>query len=125
MEEKTYSGRLKILLDTGISHKLCSQFAQHNYEAKWAGEPSGLSDEFILSTGFIERRIVITLDKDFGTLAVHKKQPHAGIIRLSKYPSAEHLQVSLEILNKYAAFLLRGGIIIAEKGRSLRLRFHS
>lgn len=39
-------------------------------------------DEEILRLALTEKRILVTLDKDFGELAIVKGMPHCGIIRL-------------------------------------------
>jgi predicted nuclease of predicted toxin-antitoxin system len=41
-----------------------------------------LSDEEVLAWAWEEKRIVVTVDKDFGELAVKRGEVHCGIIRL-------------------------------------------
>jgi len=42
----------------------------------------GMSDEFILATALAEGRILVTDDRDFGTLVFHRGQPHGGVLYL-------------------------------------------
>ena len=41
-----------------------------------------VSDAAVLATARRQRRILITLDKDFGALVFARGQPHCGIVRL-------------------------------------------
>ncbi len=68
-----------------------------------------------------EGRIVITLDKDFGTLAVRDRIPHSGIIRLVNISLREQTAVCEQILSRHGRILLSGAIITADQ-RRLRIR---
>jgi hypothetical protein len=49
----------------------------------WAGEwPEDPGDEAILATALAHGRILVTLDKDFGELAIVRDASHAGIVRI-------------------------------------------
>ena len=49
----------------------------------WAGEwPQDPGDEEILRRAHQESRVLVTLDKDFGELAIVRGQVHSGIVRL-------------------------------------------
>ncbi|GIL11807.1 MAG: hypothetical protein BroJett038_05270 [Chloroflexota bacterium] len=48
------------------------------YAGEWIEDPG---DDEILARAYEERRILVTLDKDFGELAVVRGTAHAGIIR--------------------------------------------
>ncbi len=78
-------------------------------------------DAAIIRQAFDEKRILVTLDKDFGELAILRGFPHYGIIRLVDCPAQKQGQLSAYILNRYAEELLRGAIITAEPGR-VRIR---
>lgn len=113
----------KVLLDTGISHKQVATLAQAGHDAVWAGEPEDLGDKAILQRAFDEQRILVTLDKDFGELAVRENRPHCGIIRITAgYLSVEQPSVIIETLSQYGDQLLAGAIITLEKGRPVRIR---
>ena len=58
----------------------------------------GLDDLSIIRIAFKEKRIVITNDKDFGTLAVLDKEKHSGIILLRL--KDETVQNKINILEK-------------------------
>ena len=83
--------------------------------------PEDPSDEEILEKAFRENRLLVTLDKDFGELAVAQKKPHHGIIRLVNFSIKQQAAVCLHILSSYNEELLRQAIITAESGR-IRIR---
>lgn len=63
----------------------------------------------------------MTLDKDFGTLAVQYGHPHSGILRLVNLATREQAAVCLHVLANYETELTSGAIITAEQTR-LRIR---
>ena len=66
-------------------------------------------------------RIPVTLDKDFGELAVVRGRPHTGIIRLAGFPARQQAQACIRVLELYGAELVAGGLVTAEPGR-VRIR---
>lgn len=65
--------------------------------------------------------MLVTLDKDFGTLAILKGQAHAGIIRLSGFRSYQMTAVIDHLLTTYENEWAEGLIITATPER-IRLR---
>ena len=41
-----------------------------------------MEDEKIIRTAFLENRMVITMDKDFGELVYHSSMKHSGVLLL-------------------------------------------
>jgi predicted nuclease of predicted toxin-antitoxin system len=74
-----------------------------------------------MDAAFDEERVLITLDKDFGELAVVYGRPHRGIIRLVGLPSRQHGTYCVALLERYAEELARGAIITATAER-VRIR---
>lgn len=115
--------QLKVLLDTGISHKHIAILAIAGIDAVWAGTPEDLGDAAILLQAFTECRTVVTLDKDFGELAIANGTSHKGIVRITAgYKSSEHPQIIIEILQQHWQELQSGAIVTAMKGRPFRIR---
>ncbi len=53
------------------------------HDVRWVGAwPQDPGDDAILEQSLADRRVLVTLDKDFGELAVLHQRPHAGIVRL-------------------------------------------
>jgi predicted nuclease of predicted toxin-antitoxin system len=92
------------------------------HDVIWSGEwPVDPGDEEILARAFGEGRVLVTLDKDFGELAIVRELPHAGILRLVGLSALQQAEVTLRVIQAHGADLTRGAIATAEVGR-LRLR---
>jgi len=88
----------------------------------WAGEWSGdPGDEEILIRAHNEGRILVTLDKDFGEVALVRGIAHSGIIRLVNLGARQQGKICGHVLAKYGKELLSGAMITAEPGR-VRIR---
>jgi predicted nuclease of predicted toxin-antitoxin system len=59
----------------------------------------------------------VTLDKDFGELAVVHRQTHAGIVRLVGFSAREQARVLLLVLTNYKEALLAGALITVDNKR--------
>ncbi len=68
-----------------------------------------------------EGRVLVTLDKDFGELAVVYGQPHSGILRLVNLAARQQGPVCLRIIEVHGNELQAGAIITAD-GQRLRIR---
>lgn len=113
---------MKLLLDSCMSGRVKAELATAGHDVQWAGDwPKDPGDEEILAAAHRERRILVTLDKDFGDLAVVRGLPHAGIIRLVGISVTRHAWVCLTILRLHADDLAAGALITAEPGR-IRIR---
>lgn len=65
--------------------------------------------------------MLVTLDKDFGELAIVRELPHAGILRLVGLASRQQGEVALRVIATHGDELAAGAIVTAEAGR-LRVR---
>jgi predicted nuclease of predicted toxin-antitoxin system len=73
---------LKLLLDTCLSALAKAELQATGHDVVWAGDwAEDPGDETILARAHEERRTLVTLDKDFGELAVLRGSPHRGILR--------------------------------------------
>jgi predicted nuclease of predicted toxin-antitoxin system len=113
---------MKLLLDACVWPGAASELEGRGHEViRVCDFPDNPSDEEILALGLREERIVVTLDKDFGELAVVFGRSHAGIIRIVNFPISRHAKVCIRALEQHGEELARGAIVTAEPGR-LRLR---
>jgi predicted nuclease of predicted toxin-antitoxin system len=113
---------MKLLLDACVWPGAARELETNGHDVRRVYDfPDNPSDEEILSMALREDRIVITLDKDFGELAVAFGRAHAGIIRIVNFPISRHATVCLRALEQHGDELARGAIVTAEPGR-LRLR---
>lgn len=113
---------MKILLDSCVSSMLRPPLQTAGHDVVWTGDwPQDPGDEEILAFAYQEQRTIITLDKDFGALAIRDKRPHAGIIRLVNFSLRDQPAACEQILRQHGEILLTGAIITADQ-RRLRIR---
>ncbi len=92
------------------------------HDVVWAGAwPTDPGDEEILAHAHRQRRILVTLDKDFGELAVVRGALHSGILRLVNVSARRQAAVCQHVLERHSSELISGALITAEPGR-LRVR---
>ena len=112
---------MKVLLDTCVSRLAREALVAGGHDvvsaADWEQDPG---DEEILARAHVEDRLV-TLDKDFGALAVLRGLPHYGIIRMVGFRASAQGPVALAVLRDHEAALKGGALVTAEPGR-VRLR---
>ena len=112
----------KLLLDSCVWGNARVELAAAGHDVIWAGDwPQDPGDEEIMARAHADGRILVTLDKDFGHLAIVIGLPHCGIIRLVDIAAERHAQVCLQVLAQYDAELQAGAIVTAEEHR-LRIR---
>jgi predicted nuclease of predicted toxin-antitoxin system len=63
----------------------------------------------------------VTLDKDFGELAIVRRQPHSGIVRLVGFGAREQASACHGVLIAHGDELTRGAIATVSAGQ-LRVR---
>ena len=113
---------MKVLLDSCVWGGTLKELIEAGYDTIWTGNwPKDPGDEEIISYAYRENRILVTLDKDFGELAIVKGMHHCGIIRLVDFSVRDQASVCIYILSRYEEELLSGAIITAEPSR-LRIR---
>jgi len=74
---------LKLLLDTCVSPRTRDALATQGHDVVWTGDWSAdPGDRAVMEAALREERVLVTLDKDFGALAVAFGHSHCGIVRL-------------------------------------------
>jgi predicted nuclease of predicted toxin-antitoxin system len=87
------------------------------HDVVWAADEPDPGDIKLLELANSQKRILITLDNDFGKLAIFHGQPHSGIIRLVDMNYQEQAIACLQALLDHGQELLSGAIITAERNR--------
>ena len=113
---------MRLLLDSCVWGGAVGELRAAGHDVEWAGDwPEDPGDDQILTRAHGKRRILVTLDKDFGELAVLHERPHHGILRLVGLAARQQAVVCDQVLEAHGAELEEGAIVTAEPGR-LRIR---
>ena len=113
---------MKLLLDSCVWGKARSELESSGHDVIWAGDwEHDPGDSEIMAQAYREGRILVTLDKDFGELAIVKRLNHAGIIRLVNLSAKQQARACLRTLDLYGDELLSGAIATVEMDR-VRIR---
>ncbi|MCL4455879.1 MAG: DUF5615 family PIN-like protein [Nitrospirae bacterium] len=81
-----------------------------------------MSDKEILKVAVSEKRLVITMGKDFGELIYNSGLPHKGalLLRLEDAASDKKIEIVSKIMEKYSDRLM--GVFAVFKNGELRIR---
>ena len=113
---------MKLLLDTCVWGGAKKTLESSGHDVVWAGDwAEDPGDEEILAKAHNEGRILVTLDKDFGEIAIVKGKPHSGILRLVNLSANQQGIVCLRVIEANGQVLQSGAIITVEPGR-IRVR---
>ncbi|OHD78707.1 MAG: toxin-antitoxin system, toxin component, PIN family protein [Spirochaetes bacterium RIFOXYC1_FULL_54_7] len=113
---------MKLLLDSCVWRGNRQTLADNGHDVSWVGDwESDPGDEEVLRRAEAEKRILVTLDKDFGELAIVHSQPHAGIIRLVGIPARLQATTCQAVTEKYKTELQQNAIITVTDTR-VRIR---
>lgn len=116
---------MKILLDTCVWAGCIPELRAAGHDVQWVGEwEEDPGDTRILEFAKENDRVLVTLDKDFGEIAVVSGQRHSGIIRIVDGSVTSYGRRILLVVNRYADELTAGGIVTAEPTR-VRVRPYS
>ena len=103
---------LKFLADESCDFAFVRVLRQNEYDVKAIVEVMpGASDLEVLESGFEEKRVLLTEDKDFGEWIFPQKNATSGVILL-RYPIETKSQMSLSIIE-----------LVSEHGSELRNRY--
>lgn len=96
--------KLKFLVDVGVSRKVERWLSDNGYESKNVRDiDPRMVDKHVLNIAVDEKRMVITMDKDFGELVYNSGLPHEGVLllRMDNANSDEKVRVVREILETF------------------------
>ena len=111
-----------ILLDSCVWGGALPVLREHGHDVEWSGSwEKDPGDEAILTYANSSLKILVTLDKDFGELAILKGMPHQGIIRLSGFRAAQMAAAIHHIITRYQKELESCAIITADP-KKIRVR---
>jgi predicted nuclease of predicted toxin-antitoxin system len=113
---------MKLLLDTCVWGGAKAELQAAGHDVLWTGDLVQDPDhEEILAQAHRDQRVLITLDKDFGELAIRRSLPHCGIVRLVNMGARLQGTVCRQVLSRYGDELVRAAIVTVEASR-VRIR---
>jgi predicted nuclease of predicted toxin-antitoxin system len=113
---------MKVLLDTCVWGGAVQVLKAAGHDVVWGGDWSeDPGDEEMLAKAHKEGRTLVTLDKDFGEIAIIKDSPHCGIVRLVNFSAKFQGIACLNAIQNFGPELQAGAIITVEPGR-IRIR---
>ncbi|MEX2142303.1 MAG: DUF5615 family PIN-like protein [Pirellulales bacterium] len=97
---------MKLLLDSCVWGGAVQTLRDAGHEVDWCGNwPKDPGDNEILTIAHREGCILVTLDKDFGELAVLHGSPHCGIIRLVDVSAHQQAARCFDVLALHGDFV--------------------
>jgi predicted nuclease of predicted toxin-antitoxin system len=114
---------LKFLIDAGVGRQVERWLRENGYDVLAVRDlDPRMLDAAILKLAAEEKRLVITMDKDFGELVYRSQTGHAGVLllRLGHAAGEQKVQVVCQIMDSYAE-KLAGNFCVYQEGR-LRIR---
>ena len=113
---------MRLPLDACVWNGVAAELEAAGHDVEWSGNwPQDPGDEEILAYTRREARVLVTLDKDFGELAVVRGARHSGILRIVDFSVRRQGAACLQAVARHGADLEAGAIVTAEPGR-LRVR---
>ena len=101
---------MKLIIDVGVSNEVEKWLAENGHDVKSIRNlnPS-MEDKEIIRIALKEKRLLITMDKDFGELVFKSGMDHYGVLllRLETANSSEKLDVIKNILEHHKEKLLK------------------
>lgn len=107
----------KLLLDENIGQSVAKLLTNNDYDVKNVADVGfGMRDADILALALREKRVLITLDKDFGQMIYQSRAEHRGVIlvRLQNESSPNIKFVLLNFLNSYDGDVVGKFIVLTE-----------
>lgn len=114
---------MNVLIDVSAGQAVADTIRRLGHDAMFVRDHDPrMPDADILAWAVRERRLVVTMDKDFGELVYQSGEPHAGVLllRLEAARTAERVRVVEDIFVNHAADL-PGHFSVYQNGR-LRIR---
>lgn len=112
---------MEFLIDRCAGRRLAewlSNLGHDVVEARSLGPDPG--DSILLKWAREKKRILVTIDTDFGQLVYVNGARHCGIVRLPDVPTQERIQLMEMVLTRYSSQLEQGAIVTV-RGERIRV----
>lgn len=113
---------MRVLLDSCVWSGAKAVIAAAGHEVEWVGDwPRDPGDDEILAHASTSGAVLVTIDKDFGELAVVRGVPHTGVIRVVGFGARDQGPATVAALARYGLELAAGALVTVERTR-VRIR---
>jgi predicted nuclease of predicted toxin-antitoxin system len=114
---------VKLLADSCMSPSMVERLIEAGVDVDWVGNwPADPGDPNVLRAAHAAGRVLVTIDRGFGQLAVRYHNEHSGIIVIRKALAVDHAEITLRVIATHAADLAKGAVVIAT-GEKFRARW--
>lgn len=112
---------MRFLVDRCAGKKIADRLRTLGHDVAEIGDRgSDPGDTAILRWAADEKRVLVTMDKDFGALIFLSGAPHAGLIRLPHVPSKERLALIEQLLANHTPEQLEQAVVTV-RGTRVRI----
>jgi len=115
---------IKFIADVNVEKAIVDYLLESGYDIKWVPDYNcEILDEDLLKLANVEKRILITNDRDFGELTFLQKKLFTGIIliRVKGQRAEDKVKVIKKLLQNYSNKLLNHFIVVTKE----KIRFIS
>ena len=103
---------MRFLVDVCAGKELADWLREQGHDVKEVRERDPrMTDDEILNWAKAEGRVIVTMDKDFGELAVVQGKTHCGIVRLPDVPIPIRKRLMGQVIAKHEKDLARGAVV--------------
>lgn len=114
---------MRFLIDESVEYRVVEFLRSEGHDVITVAENApGLRDTDVLSFAYKTKRILLTNDKDFGTLVFVGRHLHAGVIliRLSKEDAVSKIDKLQAVLSRYSKSLHGAFVVITNEKVRIR-----
>lgn len=114
---------MKILADESVDHPVYEALKEKGFNIKHvAFIGSGSTDSDVLDIAWRQKRVLLSVDKDFGELAFRVKKPSHGIVlyRLSGLTNHQKAETVLKVFMEHGNDIMNSFVVISRNQVRIR-----
>ena len=109
---------MRFLIDRCVGRRLANWLRTQGHDVvELSTKEPDPGDRAILTRAESEKRILVTMDKDFGRFVFAEAATHVGLVRLPDVPAVRRMDLFSIILERHQADLAAGKIVTVQEGR--------
>ena len=114
---------MRLLIDSCVTRAVVIALRQHHFDVEWVAEwDRDPGDHVILEHAYAHQRVLVTCDKDFGTLIYRDHHFHGGVLRFAgNMTGADQAENALKVLAQHAVELQNGYVVTVDDNNRIRV----